>query len=213
MILFSNNNITKIFFSLGLLSFIIAICIYFPYYNINYKNSQINKENLYDSICNVINQTYVYKYSCTKKFYQCNCQTNYYYPCEILLNKYIQNYCCDPVCYKNTSTNSLNYIICGYDTIITSIIENDKNITNVFIDTCKFDDNQCINYWTNLKENKFICYYESTDKNTILLDKPNFIELYSIGFIFAYIFFGFTIIFMIFGIYYYIKYNNYMKLN
>jgi len=96
-------------------------------YFIEYKSSQTDKQNLVETICIILNQTYEYKYSCNKKFYQCGCDVRYYYPCEILLNQHIENYCCDPMCYKNTSINSLNYITCGYDTIITSIIKNGYN--------------------------------------------------------------------------------------
>jgi len=213
MALIRNNRTTKIFCSFGIVFLIISICIFFPYYFINYKNSETDKQNLIETTCKILNQTYEYKYSCNKNFYQCNCNVRYYYPCDMLLNQHIQNYCCDPICYKNTSLNSLNYITCGNDTIITSIIQNKNNVTNTFIKTCKFDDKSCVDYWTNLKQNIFECYYESNDKNTILLNKPEFVELYSIGFIFTYICIGISIIFFILGLLYYKKHSDYMVLN
>ena len=208
-----NNNITKLLISIGILFLIISLCIFFPYYFINYELSQTDKQNLIDTTCSVLNQSLEYKYSCNKKFYQCNCDVRYYYPCDILLNQHIQNYCCDPVCYKNTSLNSLNYITCGFDTIITSIIQNKNNITNIFVETCNFDDKSCVDYWNNLKKNQFTCYYESYDINKILLDKPDFIELYSIGFIFAYIFIGLAIVFIIIGLIKYKKNSDYTEIN
>ena len=197
----------------GILCMIISLCIFFPYYFIDYKSSQTDKENLIDTTCNVLNQTLEYKYSCNKKFYQCNCDVRYYYPCDILLNQHIQNYCCEPVCYKNTSLNSLNYITCGYDTIITSIIQNKNNITNTFVETCKFDDNSCVNYWINLRQNQFTCYYESYDINKIILNKPIFLDFSSVGFIFVYLCAGFALISIITGLIKYKKNNDYILIN
>jgi hypothetical protein len=191
-----------------------SIAIFLPYYYANYKPSQKDKHNLINSFCNVLNQTYQYKYSCVKKFYQCGCDNRYYYPCDYYITKYIEGYCCDPICYKNTSLNSLNFITCGYDTIITSIIRNTNNITNTFIETCKFNDDSCINYWIGLKQNQFECYYYITDIHKILLSKPDFVELYSVGFIFAYVFAGIGILLMILLIIKYNKNNNqYISLN
>lgn len=212
MAIIINNNNTKIFCGIGILCMIISLCIFFPYF-IDYKSSQTDKENLIDTTCNVLNQTLEYKYSCNKKFYQCNCDVWYYYPCDILLNQHIQNYCCEPVCYKNTSLNSLNYITCGYDTIITSIIQNANNITNTFVVTCKFDDKSCVDYWTTLKKNQFTCYYESYDINKIILNKPDFIELDSIGFIFAYVCAGIALISIIIALIKYKKNNDYILVN
>ena len=52
-------------FGVGTLLIFISIAIYFPYYFIDYKSSQSNKENLVETTCDVLNQTAQYKYSCT----------------------------------------------------------------------------------------------------------------------------------------------------
>jgi hypothetical protein len=41
---------------------------YYAYYYAYYKSSQEDKHNLINSFCNILNQTYQYKYSCVKKF-------------------------------------------------------------------------------------------------------------------------------------------------
>lgn len=181
----------------GIIFILSSVAIFLPYYFVNYKPSQEDKHNLVNSFCNIINQTYQYQYSCKKTFYQCVCDMRYYYPCDYYMTKNIEGYCCDPICYKNISTNSLNFINCGYNTIITSIIKNTNNITNTFVATCDFNDNSCVNYWIGLKQNQFECYYYTTNINKIILSKPDFVELYSIGFIFAYIFVGIGFIFIL----------------
>lgn len=87
------NNTSKIFYGIGIIWLIISICIFFPYFFINYTNSQYDKRNLIESTCVILNQTYKYEYSCSKNFFQCNCDTLYYYPCDYLLYNHIQNYC------------------------------------------------------------------------------------------------------------------------
>ncbi len=113
----------------------------------------------------------------TKTFYQCGCNQMYYYPCDYLQSKYMEGYCCDPICYKNQSLNSVNFITCGYNVIFTSIIKNLENITNTFVRECRFDDQSCQNYWENLKKNPFECFYAKSNPNQILLSKPDFLTL------------------------------------
>jgi hypothetical protein len=49
-------------------------------------------------------------------------------------------------------------------------------------------------------KNKFECYYYITNPETIILDKPDFIEKNNVGFIFGYIFFisGFCLALFVF---------------
>ena len=209
------NIMNKLYYFIPpILFLLLSITIFFPYYYINYVPSQNNNDHIIETICIVLNQTFTYKYSCYKKFYHCGCNIYYYYPCDYAMNYHIQNYCCDPICTTNITQSSLNYITCGYDTIIETIIENYNNIINTFIVTCKFDDNSCVNYWINLKIKNFTCYYDDRYQQQILLSRPEVIELYSIGFIFTYIFFVLAFITVFISIYYYKKENkNYIVLN
>lgn len=210
-------NIPNILYYVGMISLLIAVCISIPYYVLDYKPSKDYKSNIMTTTCIILNQTYINTYSCYKKFYQCNCNIRFYYPCDILLNQQIQNYCCDPICVSNISLNSLNYILCGFDITFTSIIQNAINITNTFINTCKFDDYNCINYWLNLNKHSFECYYDIRNKDVIMLNEPDYITLKSIGFIFAYIFYSISVLCMIlcicYSIYIYIKRSNYREIN
>jgi hypothetical protein len=187
---------------------IITIAIFIPYYYVNYKSSQDDKDNLRESVCEVKNQTENYKYACQKTFYNCGCQQQLYYPCSYILTNHMHGYCCEPICQTNSSINSLNFVECGYNIIFTTKIENSNNVTNIFNQECKYNDNKCIQYWKNLIINPFECYYLITNPDKILLSKPDFIELYSVGFIFAYICAAFVIIFLILSIYFYKKNNN-----
>jgi len=202
-----------ILYLVAILLLLTSVAIFLPYYFINYKSSQSDKENLISTTCNVINQTISYKYNCVKKFYQCGCNQMYYYPCDYLQSKYMEGYCCDPICSKNQSLNSLNFITCGYNIIFTTIITNLDNVTNVFVAECSFNDNSCENYWQNLKNNPFECFYDKSNPNKILLSKPNYLELYSIGFIFAYVIFGISIITCIVGIFVYKNRSGYQIIN
>ena len=164
-------------FGVGTLFIFISIAIFMPYYFIDYKSSQSDKENLVETTCDVLNQTVQYKYSCTKTFYQCGCNQMYYYPCDYLQSKYMEGYCCDPICSKNKSLNSLNFITCGYNVIFSTIIKNLENVTNTFVTECTFHDQLCQNYWENLKKNPFECFYAKSNPNQILLSKPDFLTL------------------------------------
>ena len=198
---------------ISILLMITSIAIYIPYYFIDYKSSQSDKENLVKTTCDVLNQTVQYKYSCTKTFYQCGCNQMYYYPCDYLQSKYMEGYCCDPICYKNKSLNSLNFITCGYNIIFTTIIKNLENVTNIFVTECKFDDQSCQNYWINLKNNPFECFYDKSNPNQILLSKPDFLTLHSIGFIFSYVISGLGVIVCLIGIYVFTYKNDYQIIN
>jgi hypothetical protein len=182
------SKIQKIFLGIGFIFLIIGISILIPFQK-KYELSQEDKSNLITTTCKILNQTIdKNNYSCKKKIIGCECNTFYYYPCDILLIKKFEGYCCDPMCYKNISLNQLNYIICGNDLLITSIIQNSNNITNTFIIKCDYDDKNCINKWENSMKNKFECYYYITNPETIILDKPDFIEKNNVAFIFSYIF-------------------------
>jgi len=188
LILSYMSRLEKVLLLISLIFIIISISILIPF-QIKYESSQKDKSNLITTDCNIINQTIdKNNYSCNKKIIGCECNTFYYYPCDILLIKNIEGYCCDSMCYKNSSLNQLNYIICGNDLLIISIIQNNNNITNIFTIKCGFDNNNCINKWTHTMKKIFECYYYITNPNTIILDKPNFIERNNIAFIFAYIF-------------------------
>jgi hypothetical protein len=205
MKLFCNKQ-EKVLFLISLIFMVIGLSILIPF-EIKYESSQKDKSNLITTECKIINQTIDRQnYSCKKKIIGCECNTFYNYPCDILLIKNIEGYCCDSTCYKNSSLNQLSYIICGNDLMITSIIQNNNNITNTFTKKCDFYDNDCINKWIYIMKNFFECYYYSTNPGTIILDKPSFIEKNNIAFIFALIFLisGFCLALFISGL---IRYN------
>ena len=152
----------KIVFLISLIFIVIGVSILILF-QIKYESSQKDKSMLITTTCKIINQTIdKNNYSCKKKIIGCECNTFYNYPCDILLIKNIEGYCCDSMCYKNSSMNQLSYIICGNDSMITSIIQNNNNVTNTFITKCGFYDNDCINKWENRMKNKFECYYYIT---------------------------------------------------
>lgn len=190
------HKYTAIILICGCISLAIGLSVYIPYYKLEYEPSQAKKNMLQTSTCIVTNQTINFYNACSLRNIACGCSFRDYYPCDALVKNKVEGYCCDTECPRkscsctNLSQNVLNYNNCGENQEIITVIRNLQNISNTFIINCEFDDNMCINKWIGYKKNVFECYYYSNTNSTIILDKPSFIELDSIGFIFAYIFIG-----------------------